>query len=324
MMNAKRRLVFLGALLLAALGLACSDDEDTLTDASDLLPADPVARGQYLVEHVSACPDCHTPRNEMGEFDQALYLSGAECFVQLPNGNCLGSRNLTNHETGLLNRSDEEIKVMIRDGIRPAATGEEPLSPVMPYYVFHNMTNADLDAIVAYLRTVPAVDHAVPRRGVEFDLLAPANYVDPALIPMPAQNAEQPDAALRGRYLATQAGVCMECHTRHVMDSNVLDYTGLFAGGEEFQIGLPVVPVSKNLTSDPETGLGDWSVEEIVTAIQGGTDKKGDGICPPMPVGPMGAFGGITDEDASDIAYYLRSLPPLVNAIQDVCTWPPI
>jgi mono/diheme cytochrome c family protein len=322
MLDAKCSLFLIGALL-----VGCSDDEDKTdvgTDSGELTPEEAIARGQYLVDHVSVCQDCHTPRNEMGAPIPELYLSGAECFVQLPNGSCLATRNLTNHETGLLNRTDEEIKIMIRDGIRPAATGDEPLFPVMPYYVYHNMTDQDLDAIVAYLRTVPAVDHAVPRRGVEFDLPVPANYLPVELIPTPAEDAVEREAALRGKYLATQAGVCLECHTRHIMaDPNVLDYAGLFAGGEEYQIGLPVVPVSKNLTSDAETGLGDWAVEDIVTVIQQGTDKAGDGICPPMPVGPMAPYTGMTDADVSDVAYYIKSLPPLVNAIEDMCTWPP-
>jgi hypothetical protein len=83
------------------------------------------------------------------------------------------------------------------------------------------------------------------------------------------------------------------------------------------------VPVSKNLTSDVETGLGDWSTEDIVEVIKEGTDKHGDGICPPMPVGPIGAFGGMTDADALDVAHYIKSLPPVVHAIEDVCTFPP-
>ena len=319
------------AVSLLAGSLACSGDEVLLQRDSEAglgeepPPIDPVARGQYLVDHVSACPDCHTPRNAMGAPIAELYLSGAECFVQLPNGDCLSTRNLTDHETGLMNRTDAEIKHMFTDGIRPAATGDEALFPVMPYYVFHNMSEADMDAIVAYLRTVPGVEHAIPRRGPEFDLPGPANYLDLALVPEPMSGYAEPEAALRGRYLASQAGVCVECHTRHIMgDPNVLDYAALFAGGEEFEVGLPTVPISKNLTSDAETGLGDWSTDDIVKVIQKGTDKHGDGICPPMPVGPLGAFGGMTDADVLDVAHYIKSLPPVVHAIEDVCKFPPL
>lgn len=307
-----------GAFLAVLLAGSCSGDDST--DVND-----PAVRGQYIVDHVAACSDCHTPRTPMGEPILAQYMAGAECFAQLENGSCLNTRNLTNHETGLANRSDDEIKRMIRDGVRPAVTGDEPLFPAMPYYSFHNMSDADLDAVVAYLRTIPGVDHAIPRSGPEFEVPAPANPVDVNAIPMPSAGYADQAAALRGRYLAAQAGVCLECHTRHVMgDPNVLDYAGLFAGGERYEIGLPVTPISKNLTSDVETGLGDWSVDEIVTAILEGTDKDGDGVCPPMPVGPMGAFGGLEPADARDIAHYIKSLPPTVNAIDDMCTWPPM
>lgn len=282
-----------------------------------------VARGDYLVNHVAACSDCHTPRDAMGapQFDK--FLSGAECLIKLPNDDCLNSRNLTNDETGLKNRTDDEIKTMIRDGIRPTATGDEALFPMMPYYVFHNMKDEDLDAIVAYLRTVPAVEHAVPKSGEEFKIPAPAEPIDPDLIPMPADGYPEHASALRGRYLAGEVGICMECHTKHVMDSPVpLDTDMLFAGGEEFDLGFPVVPVSKNLTSDDDTGLGKWTAADIVKVLKEGKAKDGSGICPPMPAGPMGAFGGLTDEDALDIANYVKSLPPISNEIDDMCSFP--
>jgi len=311
-MNAKH------GLALSVVIAACGGDDDTAIES-------PVERGKYIVDTVAVCQDCHTPRDEAGAPIAEQYLAGAECFVRLENGSCLNSRNLTNHETGLLNRTDEEIERMIRDGIRPAATGDEPLSPVMPYYVFHNMSEGDMNAVVAYLRTVPGVEHAIPRSGPEFEVPAAANPLDTSRIPMPMEGYADTAAALRGRYLAGEAGVCLECHTRHVMgDPNVLDYGGIFAGGEQFPIGLPVVPVSSNLTSDTETGLGAWSIEDIVEVLSNGTDTDGDGICPPMPAGPMGPYVNLKPEDALDIAHYIKSLPPISNAIQDMCTFPPM
>src|SRR3569623_3648040 len=111
----------------------------------------------------------------------------------------LGSRNLTSDETGLKNRTDEEIKNMFQNGLRPTATGMEPLNPVMPYYVFHNMTDADADAVVAYLRTVPAVKNDNPRRGASFDVLAAAPPLTETAIPPPALTDPNYDSALRGR-----------------------------------------------------------------------------------------------------------------------------
>jgi len=285
-------------------------------------------RGRYLVQNVIACSDCHTPRDPAtGAPIAAKYLSGAECFVKLPNGHCLHTRNLTNDETGLKNRSAEDIKRMFLDGIRPTSAGqaqEVALNPVMPYYVFHNMSSMDADAIVAYLRTVPAVVHSVPARDVEFDVPMHANYLDPATIPTPPDSFAEKASALRGRYLATEAGVCIECHTQHnaPTSADVLTPANFFAGGERFELGFPVVPVSKNLTSDPTNGVGEWSVADIIKVLHQGKDRDGKGICPPMPVGPMGPFGGLTDSDATDIANYIKSLPPNAKHIDDMCSFP--
>ena len=285
-----------------------------------------VARGDYLVNHVAACSDCHTPRLATGAPDMTQYLAGAECFVKLPNGDCLHSRNLTNDATGLKNRTDAEIKTMIRDGQRPADSDlPEFLNPVMPYYVFHNITDDDMDAIVAFLRTVPAVAHDVPASSDSFTVPAAANPLSEDVIPTPADDFPEHDSAMRGRYLAAEVGVCVECHTKHADSgsADVLMLDMLFAGGEEFPIGLPVTPISANLTSDSDTGLGDWSADDIVKAVLTGVDDEGKGLCPPMPAGPMGAFGGLKPADALDIANYIKSLPAISNAVDDMCSFPP-
>jgi mono/diheme cytochrome c family protein len=286
------------------------------------------ARGEYLVKHVDACGDCHTPQGPNGP-DLTHYLAGNPTLVMLPNGDALPSRNLTNDETGLKNRTDDEIKMMFQNGLRPTATGMEPLNPVMPYYVFHNMDADDADAIVAYLRTVPGVANTIPHRGASFDVPSPAPPLDVTKLPAPPANYPNLASAMRGQYLAARAGVCVECHTKHLAPGSptVLDEANFFAGGEDFSAlfatSLMIHPVSLNLTSDATTGLGDWSVADIVKVLHQGIDKDGNGICPPMPVGPNGAFGGLTDSDANDIANYIHSLPPKTNAIVDMCSWPP-
>ena len=83
------------------------------------------------------------------------------------------------------------------------------------------------------------------------------------------------------------------------------------------------MPVSKNLTSHATSGLGSWTAANIETALKQGVAKDGTGICPPMPVGPMGAFGGLTAADTTDIANYIKSLPPIDNTIVDMCTFGP-
>lgn len=281
-----------------------------------------VLRGQYLVNNVAACSDCHTPRDANGAPIMDQYLAGTEGFVTLPNGDQLNSRNLTSDQTGLAKYSDAEIKNMIQNGARPDGTF---LNPVMPYYVYHNISDDDVNDIVAFLRTVPPVEHDVPASADSFTVPQAANPVDETTIPKPDKDFAEYDSAVRGRYLAGQVGVCLECHTKHedASSPDVILPEHFFAGGEMFQVGLPNNPVSANLTSDSDTGLGDWTADQIVTALLQGLDDQGKGICPPMPVGPMGAFGGLTQDDATDIANYIRSLPAISNQIDDMCSFPP-
>jgi mono/diheme cytochrome c family protein len=302
-------------------------------DASAPDAATPLAlrieRGRYLVENIAACSDCHTPRNPDGSFKTELAMSGADCFADaFPEDDtrgCLSSRNLTNHETGLKNRSDAEIKDMLTKGQRPDG---KYLHPVMPYWTLGNMSAADVDAMIAFLRTLAPVDHMVKPAQFPFaDVPAPAPLWPDALIPQPRPDYPEQQAALRGRYLAGSIGVCMECHSpRTEMDVPIFERA--FEGARAFpraDLGLPpVFPdviYTSNLTPDA-TGIQGYDVSKIVAALKKGVDKDNKGLCPPMPAGPMAAFGGITDADATDIAHYLLSLPPKVNMLPNQCTPP--
>ena len=307
--------------LLSLAAFACGDDE--APDENGTPPptqAELVARGDYLVNHVAACPDCHTPRNMDGSLDMDNFMAGAECFVDADPANgvgCLNTPNLTNDETGLMNRSDEEIKDMFLEGERPDG---DYLFAVMPYWIFGNMTDQDADAIVAYLRTVDGIDHETPDNEAPFDERPPAaaNRIDLDLVPMPVADYENQESAMRGRYLAAQAGVCIECHTKEnpPTDPDPLQLDMAFAGGREFPLGPGFIATSANITPDA-TGIEDYTVDDIVRVLHDGLDREDEPICPPMPVGPMGAFGGLTDSDAEDIANYLLSLPPIENDVED-------
>ena len=128
-------------------------------------PVDPVvARGEYLVRHVGGCMDCHTPRLLSGRFDESRLLSGVEGLFDVepddPARGLLHSRNLTPDEkTGLGRFSDAQIKKAFQQGIDDEST---VLHWMMPYWIFRNMSDADADAIVAFLRSIPAVVHSVP------------------------------------------------------------------------------------------------------------------------------------------------------------------
>ena len=118
---------------------------------------DKVKRGKYLTDIVG-CSDCHSPL-DANNFQpvEAMRWAGGQAFPLDPaSAQVVYSKNMTSDpETGIGSWSDEQIKLAITQGIDN--TGKR-LYPVMPYMTFNNMSDDDLDAIVAYLRTLPAID----------------------------------------------------------------------------------------------------------------------------------------------------------------------
>lgn len=289
---------------------------------------DPVERGAYLVNTVSICIGCHMPFNPDGSPDMDNFLAGVDCFVDIdPTDDavgCIATPNLTDHETGLANRSDDEIKDMFMTGVRPDG---KALHDFMPYWMYGNMTEDDADAIVAYLRTVEGVDHQVAKHQPPWDVPPeePLAVLDLDEVPTPSADDENYESALNGRYLATSAAPCIECHTMRTEPGSAspIDLAMAFAGGGEFtreELGLPdnfpEIIYSRNLTSDA-TGLEEWTADDIVTALKEGVNPDDKVLCPPMPAGPMGPFGNLTDEDAMDIANYLLTLPGIENELPE-------
>ncbi len=354
-------------LLMACVGLyaaACSDDDtvapvagdggvaETGTDGTVATDAGAdsgnqaavVERGRYLVENIMGCGDCHTPR-VAGSADKTRLLSGVDCLIGFPGGDagealsqsdpgdagfgvipgCLNSRNLTNDATGLKNRTDQQIKDMFMNGVRPNG---DHLNPTMPWWEFHNMSDDDANAVVAYLRTVPPVVHDVQVSEDPWKSQTPAIAITPDQIPAVPANAANHDSAVRGRYLATLA--CLDCHTPDMPDGGSFpqpqDMSRPFAGSRTFPIFLfhiptppfPAYTYTQNLTQD-STGLLGYQPQDIVREIKEGKDRDGGGICIPMPAGPGSDFGGMTDSDALDIANYILTLPPIVNQRKQNC-----
>ncbi len=121
-----------------------------------------IARGKHLTV-VSVCGDCHTPGTLFGAPDFSRELSGSELGWQGPWGTTYG-RNLTpDMETGLGKYKEEDIVNAIKGGHRLDGS---PMLPPMPWQNYATYSDADLHAIVAYLKSLPAVKHAVPDRVV--------------------------------------------------------------------------------------------------------------------------------------------------------------
>jgi mono/diheme cytochrome c family protein len=123
-----------------------------------------------------------------------------------------------------------------------------------------------------------------------------------------------PERLYRGRYLAESAFGCIDCHSEHDFkksDAEVIHDAAL-AGAEIIMKGLPGRIVAPNLTSDPETGLGRWSDDEIARAIREGIGRDGRALFPMMP---YPHYRSMSDDDLASVIVYLRSLPPVRNAL---------
>ena len=122
--------------------------------------ADPaaVARGKYLVT-IASCHDCHTPGYFLGKPDMARYLGGSDVGFELPGLGTFVGPNLTpDKATGLGNWTDAQVVAAIQAGTRPDG---RMLAPIMPYHAFASLTPQDAQAIVAFLRSIPPVQHKV-------------------------------------------------------------------------------------------------------------------------------------------------------------------
>jgi mono/diheme cytochrome c family protein len=322
-------MVALGALSLGVLALAGTGLSQTPSDA----PADdsvshlehraegtgaaPVVAAEpqaiYIVDTVIGCAGCHTPHGPEG-LETSRWMAGMPVFMDLaPDDDAIGaipSPNLTSDATGLGGWSDDQIRRAITQGQDEDGGA---LFPIMPYWIYHHLSPADADAMLAYLRAVPAVAQEIPdRQPLPMPFEAPVAPLADDMIPRSTLADDDPRAAAaeRGRYLSTLA--CLGCHTAPAEDGPLpVQVEPLFAGGRSF--GAPTGEVvSTNLTPH-EHGLGDWTAEEVATALLEGRDRGGRGICAPMPSGPQGHFGQLTAEDALAIGTYLTTIPAVDN-----------
>ncbi|HEX6992718.1 MAG TPA: c-type cytochrome [Gammaproteobacteria bacterium] len=257
-----------------------------------------LARGDYLMNSIVACGNCHSSRDENGNFIEGMELAGG--FVIEEPGFRAYAPNITpDVETGIGSWTDEQIIRAVREGIRPDG---RVLGPPMGFPFYRGISDRDIRAIVAYLRSVPPVRNEVPRSTYNIPL--PPNWGDP-VVSVPEPNKDDP--VEYGRYLTHNLGHCTDCHTPLVNGQHDFSRTG--AGGNVFPMpfGYEWSAISANITSHPELGLGSWTDDEIKRAITEGISRDGRELLPFMA---FSFYKNITDEDLDAIVAYLRTLPP--------------
>jgi mono/diheme cytochrome c family protein len=254
----------------------------------------PVERGEYLVRGPMGCGNCHTPMGPAGfVMEQEL---GGRLVDDIPEVFTAWAPNIT-PAGRIAEWSDAELARAIREGIRPDGS---LIGPPMPFSMYRGLGDEDLAAVVAFLRTLPAVENEVPASTYHIPL-------PPAYGP-PVESVTAPERGVTaeyGAYLAGPVSHCMECHTPMGPQGPMLD-TALGQGGFEFH-GPWGTSIASNLTAS-EDGLAGYSDDEIKAMVTQGVRPDGSAMMPPMPYGYLAQM---TPEDLDAVVLYLRSLPPL-------------
>jgi mono/diheme cytochrome c family protein len=265
-----------------------------------------IARGKYIFGAAAGC-GCHTAPK------QPLNAGGRK--YDGPFGTVYSSNITPDPATGIGKWTDEQIITATRAGRRPNG---ERLIPVHPYTVFNGMSAQDLKAVVAYLRSVPAVNRQTPAKKISVPLFEsvflPAWLATFAAIENPPASAPTSGMA-RGEYLTRAVSHCGECHTPRTMTMAV-DNTRFLAGNPKGK--GPEGSAVPNITPDRETGLGSWTEEQITDYLETGNKPDGDvagGLMAEVIQGSSAGYKDLTKADRQAIAKYLKSIPPIKNRI---------
>jgi hypothetical protein len=154
-MKSNRRLAVCFTILVAvAAGAALLASRPTSAGpaqkAAIAAPKGDVERGRYIVENVAMCEECHTPRDANGSLDESRQLQGAPIWIE-PVRPTTGWANRAPGLAGFVGFTDQQGEDILERGIGPNGL---PIQP--PMHIYH-MNQADAQAVIAYLRSLPAV-----------------------------------------------------------------------------------------------------------------------------------------------------------------------
>jgi mono/diheme cytochrome c family protein len=262
----------------------------------DKAQSDLVERGGYLVNGILTCGNCHSPKGPAGDIADKAF-SGGLSWDEPPFK--VTAPNITqDKETGIGDYTDAQLKEVMRKGIKRNGV---PVAMLMPSGFYEIMTERDLDAVIAYLRTIKPISNTVPDPVYK---MVQGHPVPPGS-EKPFTEAMLSDKKTKGFYLATIAH-CMECHTP--MGPRGREFAAkLGAGGFEFP-GPWGVSVARNITSSKENGIGAWTDDQIKLAITQGIRRDGSKLKPPMG---FHYYATLTADDLDAVVFYLRTVPAI-------------
>jgi mono/diheme cytochrome c family protein len=286
-------------------------------DIQVALTPENIERGRYMAVNVLQCVDCHSERdwNLYGGPPVEPIGAGRACMTRetiaagvnagqehFPGRLCI--RNITpDVETGIGSWTDGEVIRAAREGVNRDDRG---LFPIMPYFIYKHVADDDMQAVVAYLRTLQPVQSVKPERQIAFPLnmlvqLWPEPFDSPERAP------DNSDSVARGQYLATVAR-CEFCHTPKDPQS-MQGFKGReFSGGMPFFLNGRTM-YTMNLTPH-ETGLGKWTKAQFIEIFR----SRAEPVAVPPTANTLmnwNAFAGMTDEDLGALFDFFMTLPPV-------------
>ena len=266
-----------------------------------------IAKGQYIFALAGGCA-CHT-------VPKGTPHAGGRAFP-IPFGTVYSTNITQDKETGLGDWTDQQIHDAMTKGIRRDGSR---ILPVMPYEKYSGMAQTDLQALIAYLRTIKPVKKATP----ELKTWAPfaRGVGTPIFLKIfgrfsNASSAAPQSGVERGRYLVDHVSLCGDCHTPR--NSIGVPKQSYYLAGASEKAG-PLGQAVANITPDKETGIGEWKREDIVELLHSGTKPDLDNVQGLMYEVIQGVSYGYKDmkkEDALAIADYLKSTPPIKNKVK--------
>ncbi len=276
-----------------------------------------IERGRYLTVNVLQCVDCHSERdwNLYGGPPKEPVGAGRACMnrqtraagVNVGQDNFPGKmciRNITpDVATGIGAWSDGEIIRAVREGINREGDG---LFPIMPYLIYRNVADEDMEAVVAYLRTMEPVVSVRPERQIDFPLFMLVKVL-PEPLEAPVVKPDPTDTVAYGKYLATVAR-CEFCHTPKTPNT-IEGFEGReFAGGMPFFLNGRTM-YTMNLTPH-ESGLGSWSRQQFIDLFKSRAQRV-EVSATENTLMNWNAFAGMTESDLGAMYDFFMTLPPV-------------
>lgn len=280
------------------------------SDLKIVITPEKIEKGKYLAHHVLQCIDCHSQRDfslfsappslgteaHGGErFDQSMGFPGV--FI---------SPNITPY--GIGDWTDGELFRLITTGVKKNG---DPIFPIMPYKNYGQLDQEDIEAVIAYVRTLDPAPTLQPPSNPDF----PFNFIMRTM-PEKANLSKRPstsDQVAYGKYLVT-AGACNDCHTNFENGAFIGEF---LAGGRVFE--LPNGTLTSTNITPHETGIGSWNEKMFIDKFKSYQDRATLARVDNndfQTIMPWYMYSGMTEEDLTAIYVYLRSIPPIESRVE--------